>query len=191
MTSRYPFRYGLQKCIPPGSTAAIPTSVPVLPELLAASEANYTTVALGKWHLGMAAPRNTPLGRGFGRHLGYFQGEQDYFTKRVCSSICVLANASVGHCGFDFFAAGAPDPPNHNTAASNYSSWLYRDEAVATIEALGPGSPPLFMYLGWQAAHVPLQPPPEPEYMARRCGHVGDPRRQIYCAMITALVRRH
>ena len=26
MTSRYPFRYGLQKCIPPGSTAAIPTS---------------------------------------------------------------------------------------------------------------------------------------------------------------------
>ena len=105
-------------------------------------------MALGKWHLGMAAPRNTPLGRGFGRHLGYSQGEQDCFTKRVCSSICVLANASAGHCGLDFLAAGAPDPPNHDTAASNCSNWLCRDEAVATIAALGPGSPPLFMHLG-------------------------------------------
>ena len=98
MTSRYPFRYGLQKCIPPGSTA---------------SEANYTTVALGKWHLGTAAPRNAPLGRGFGHHLGYFQGEQDHFTKRVCSSICALANASAGHCGCG--TSSPPAPPTRQT----------------------------------------------------------------------------
>ena len=49
MTGRYPFRYGLQKCIPPGSVAAVPLSDRTLPELLKASAANYTTVALGKW----------------------------------------------------------------------------------------------------------------------------------------------
>ena len=59
-------------------------------------------MALGKWHLGMAAPRNAPLGRGFSRHLGHSQGKQDHFTTRVCSSICALANASAERCGFDF-----------------------------------------------------------------------------------------
>ena len=105
-------------------------------------------------------------------------------TKRICSSICVLANTSAGRCGVDFFTAGAPDPPGPD---NRYSTWIYRDEATAAIRALRPGSPPLFLYIGWQAAHVPLQPPPDPDYAIRRCSHVGDPRRLVYCAMITAL----
>ena len=36
MTGRYPFRYGLQKCIPSGSVAAVPLSDRTLPELLKA-----------------------------------------------------------------------------------------------------------------------------------------------------------
>ena len=97
MTSRCPFRYGLQKCIPPSSTAAIPTSVPVPPELLR-GQLPWWRSARGTsgW------PRRGTLGRGFSGHLSHSQGKQDCFTTRVCLIICVLANASAERCGFDF-----------------------------------------------------------------------------------------
>ena len=34
---------------------------------------------LGKWHLGFYQRAFTPLARGFDEHLGYYQGEVDYY----------------------------------------------------------------------------------------------------------------
>ena len=65
MTARFPFRDGMQheNTIMPGSTAGIPLTTSTLPELLAAhsSASKFTSVAVGKWHLGYASFGMTQL----------------------------------------------------------------------------------------------------------------------------------
>ena len=107
MTGRYPFRYGLQKCVPQATTVALPLETATIPEgLKARLGPNVSTIALGKWHLGYASWRNTPTGRGFDHHRGYFQGEEDYKTKAFCSFTCILNTSGTGKaglCGQDSF----------------------------------------------------------------------------------------
>ena len=150
--------------------------------------------------MGYSSWDQTPTGRGFAHHVGFFQGESDYYTKQYCSTTCALPNpnGTRGVCGQDFFRDRSPAPIGDPTAVGNYSTSLYRDEAVRAIErhAAGgddAGGPSLFLYIAWQAAHVPLQPPPLLSLPTNAtagdlpCAHVGDDRRSTYCRMVTAL----
>ena len=47
-------------------------------------QAGYQTHAFGKWHLGMASPDHTPLGRGFDNSLIFFAGAQDHWSNCNC-----------------------------------------------------------------------------------------------------------
>ena len=85
LTARYPFRQGLQHAIPALSTAALPDEESTLADRF--REGGYHTIFLGKWHLGYARWRDTPIGRGFDRAIGFFQGEEDYISKKFCSPI--------------------------------------------------------------------------------------------------------
>jgi len=197
LTARYPFRFGLQTAIPHAALAAIPLSSPTIAEELRG--AGYSTHYLGKWHVGYASWNNTPTGRGFDTSVGYFQGEEDYYSKRYCTSTCVL-NGTEGTCGLDFFRGRtAPNASDCGPDCSVYSSSIYQNEAVKLVAAHAGGAAaaqPLFLYVGWQAVHVPLEGPPERgaasggvDYTraVANCAAVVNFRRRIYCQMLGAV----
>jgi arylsulfatase A-like enzyme len=195
MTARFPFRSGLQEAMPQASEAALPTAAAgartLAEELASAAHAPpYRTIMLGKWHLGYARWADTPTGRGFARHVGYFQGEEDYYNHTFCSQTCVLNGSAptplLGRCGLDLWDGREP----LRGAAGNYSTHVYRDAAVRVIEehaTAAPAPAPLFLYAAWQAAHVPLQAPPPGGPADALCAHVADARRRVYCAMVVEL----
>src|SRR5215468_5717958 len=79
LTGRYPFRYGLQTAvIPTPSKYGLATDERLLPQAL--KEAGYSTVMVGKWHLGHSDRKYWPRQRGFDYHYGSMVGEVDYFT---------------------------------------------------------------------------------------------------------------
>lgn len=42
---------------------------------------------VGKWHLGFAYERVTPVGRGFDSHFGYWNGYVGYFDYTITSPV--------------------------------------------------------------------------------------------------------
>ncbi len=61
----------------------------ILPQYL--NSVGYNPYLVGKWHLGFFEKRYMPTERGFTHFFGYFQGHQDYFTRR-CHETVTLAN---------------------------------------------------------------------------------------------------
>merc|ERR1719498_469544 len=80
MTGRAVHHTGFYTVLQPNTRGELP-STPTLAEKL--RDAGYKTHMLGKWHLGYHSWNATPLGRGFSSHFGYFQGDEDYYTKMV------------------------------------------------------------------------------------------------------------
>lgn len=177
MTGRFPFRDGMQheNTIMLGSTAAIPLTTPTVPELLA-EHASFTSYAVGKWHLGYAHWKNTPTGRGFKGHVGYLQGQCDYYNKTVGKGPVL---------GFDFWdgqkeyrdAVGNYSLPQYMAAVRRFVGEWKND---ATSEENSPG---LFLYLSHQTVHLPLEAAGEDP----RCGHISDYWRRVYCSMLVEL----
>ncbi|XP_006815728.1 arylsulfatase B-like [Saccoglossus kowalevskii] len=64
-----------------------------------------------------------------------------------------------------------------------YSTDLYSKEA-RTIIANHNADKPMFMYLAFQAAHVPLQ---APDSYIDMYSHITDPDRRVYAAMVTCM----
>lgn len=70
MTGRYSANTGLNFPLLPGSLGGIPRDMPTMPEVLA--EQGYACHMVGKWHVGNAQWRQTPVGRGFQTHVGSY-----------------------------------------------------------------------------------------------------------------------
>ena len=56
----------------PGTPAGLPDDIPTFPQLLK-RESNYSTAMIGKWHLGNAQMKQTPIGKGFDFFTGNYQ----------------------------------------------------------------------------------------------------------------------
>ncbi len=114
----------------------------LLPEVL--RRAGYRTGIVGKWHLGLREP-NLPHLRGF-EHVRAFLGDMmdDYWTHR-------RHGINYMHDGKRFI-----DPKGHATDV--FTRW-----AVEFIrrQAQADAKRPFFLYLAYNAPHVPIQPPPE------------------------------
>jgi arylsulfatase A-like enzyme len=163
MTGRYPCRYGLQTLvIPTPSKYGLPTDEWLLPQAL--KQAGYSTVMVGKWHLGHADRKFWPRQRGFDYHYGSMIGEVDYFTH---SSDNVM----------DWFRDNQP------VKEEGYVTQLWGKDAVARVNAHDPTTP-LFLYLAFTAPHAPYQ---APEEYLNQYGHIQDPTRRAYAAMITCM----
>lgn len=108
--------------------------------------AGYTTLAVGKWHVG-SAPGHWPLDRGFDRFWGTPSGGGVYFkdTLQIRSEV--------------FFVDGAEriEPPD-----DFYVTDAFTDRAMEFVEqaAKQPGKP-FFLYLAHIAPHWPLQAKPQ------------------------------
>jgi arylsulfatase A-like enzyme len=163
MTGRYPFRYGLQTAVIPSVSAyGLDTAEWLMPQCL--KEAGYSTIMVGKWHLGHADRKWWPRQRGFHYHYGAMIGELDYFTHEE-------------HGVLDWYRDNEP------VREEGYTTRLLGDDAVRIILEHDPARP-LYLYLAFNAPHTPYQAPEE--YNARY-GHIADPTRRTYAAMVDCL----
>ncbi|KAK3932621.1 Arylsulfatase J [Frankliniella fusca] len=178
MTGKYPTHTGMQHLvILEPEPWGLPLEERLLPEYLA--ELGYRTHAVGKWHLGYHRREYTPTRRGFLSHFGYWNGFQDYFDHTVKATFG-------GMGGYDMRRnlSVAWD------AAGRYSTDLFTEEAVRLIlEHPEDPAAPLFLYLAHLAPHTgnrdaPFQALDED---VAHFGHIGDPERRVYAAMVRRL----
>jgi arylsulfatase A-like enzyme len=163
MTGRYPFRYGLQTlAIPSPLKYGLATDEWLMPQAL--KEAGYSTIMVGKWHLGHSDPKYWPKQRGFDYHYGAVLGEIDYFTHKVQNRVDWYRNNKVVN-------------------EKGYVTQLIGKDAVAQISKHDPAKP-LFMYLAFTAPHAPYQAPKAYEDQYK---NIADPTRRSYAGMITAM----
>ncbi len=163
LTGRYPFRYGLQTAVIPSvADYGLDPEERLLPQVL--KDAGYRTAIIGKWHLGHADRKYWPRQRGFDYQYGALIGEVDYFT-----------HEESGH--LDWFRDNEP------VREEGYTTTLFGDDAVRYIEQQD-GRQPFYLYLAFNAPHTPYQAPQE---YIDRFGHIEDPTRRTYAAMVACL----
>ncbi|MCC6533651.1 MAG: arylsulfatase [Burkholderiales bacterium] len=140
----------------PGYGGEIARDAPTIAELLRAN--GYSTIAVGKWHntrehnVSAAGDRSSwPLQRGFDRFYGFLAAETSYFHPEALREGNQLAD-------IDSY------PPGY------YITDDLTDRAIRWLRehvSADPGKP-FFLYLPYNAAHVPLHA--KPADMARHCG---------------------
>jgi arylsulfatase A-like enzyme len=174
LTGRYQQRFGHE--LNPGpdtaGTYGLPLDQATLPQQL--KNVGYTTAMIGKWHLG-AGPEMHPTQRGFDEFFGFLGGAHDY--------------------GIVGKGANALQRGTRPVEKTDYLTDAFTREAVGFIErqarasaasaaAQGAEKKPFFLYLAYNAVHVPLQAPPQ--YAARFPDEKDDNRRTML-AMLAAM----
>ena len=151
LTGRYNIRYGFQSgVLTDHNNYSLPLNETLLPQFIHRT-VNASCHALGKWHVGYHRWAHTPTFRGFDSYLGYYGGGEDYYTHQ-------------GYCGgFDLHDAprpmcGANCSRHAWEAVGKYSTHLLTERAVSIVDAHDPRTT-LFLYLAYQAVHVPDQVP--------------------------------
>ncbi|MBU3672089.1 MAG: arylsulfatase [Sinobacteraceae bacterium] len=137
----------------PSSHLGKPGYLTVLkPEVVTVSSrlqrAGYRTYAVGKWHVGKA-PHNLPPARGFDRSLVQADSGSDNWE----TSQRYLALTDKVYWFEDGREARMP--------AEFYSSQFYVDKAIDYLRQDRRKEQPFFLYLAFQANHIPLQAPRE------------------------------
>ena len=122
--------------------------------------AGYATGMVGKWHNGLHDMRYHPHNRGFQEFLGFLNGGMDYYTWSL--------------------------DRNGTTERSDgrYLTDVFTDEAVQFIDRHQ--EEPFFLYLAYNAPHIPLQ---APEELIDRYRAMGELTEEVCClyAMIEAM----
>jgi arylsulfatase A-like enzyme len=167
MTGRYQQRFGHENnplYDPNDHREGLPTSERLLPAFL--SEAGYVTGWIGKWHLG-AAPEFSPLKRGFKETFGFIGGGHRYQSWKV--------NPAVEY-QVPILRNGEPvEVTNHLTVA-------FGEEAAAFIRRHK--AEPWFLYLAFNAPHMPHEPTPE---RLARFSSITNATRRAYAAQVSLL----
>lgn len=144
---------------------------------LALLACGYSTMAVGKWHLGYAKSAQTPWGRGFQRYTGYLGGSEDYYKKTSC--------VDKHNCGVDMTTEGETEGSrlytNNRTA---YSAFEYIDQAKDYLTTRD-SEKPFFLYLPLQSVHMPLQVPSQ--YMDPYRNIIKTHARLTYAGMVSVL----
>jgi len=165
LTGRYPQRFGYE-FNPDGSPDyGLPLTETTMADRLKA--AGYRTALFGKWHLG-SADRLHPMRRGFEEFYGFLGAEHSYVD---------VASTDVG--------TNLPDPLLDGfepVSSVTYLTDTLGDRAAGYIKRHA--SEPFFLYLAFNAAHVPMEA--TEKYLARFPG-IPDPERRTYAAMVSAM----
>ncbi len=165
LTGRYPQRAGLDDALSASATIGLEPGEITIADVL--KGAGYRTGLVGKWHLGHL-PRFAPEQHGFEVFYGFRKGEIDY----------------VNHLD----SLGNPDWWKNSTPVDDetYSTTLITREATRFIRRNA--GRPFFLYVAYQAPHVPYQAPGDGPIRVRgehKAAAEGDPAR--YPAMVAAL----
>lgn len=164
LTGRYQQRFGHE--FNPGPAPAGEIGLPLTETTLAdrLKKAGYKTGMVGKWHLGSDEKRH-PLARGFDEFFGFLGGARTYFETR-----------SNANAGTQLLRGREP------VEEKEYLTDAFAREAVAYIDRSK--ASPFFLYLTFNAVHTPMEA--SQKYLDRFAS-VSDPKRQKYCAMMSAM----
>ncbi len=149
MTGRYQDRFGFcdnPVIDPTNPTAGLPLTETTIAEAL--RQANYRSMAVGKWHLG-SHPSLHPMQRGFDEFFGFLSGGHDYFPENLTLHDLSEVTEMWGWYRTKLLR-------NHQRVDINeYLTDEFSNEAVAFVERAG--DQPFFLYLAYNAPHTPLQ----------------------------------
>ena len=128
-------------------------------------ELGYVTGLIGKWHLGDKEQFH-PLNRGFDEFWGYLGGGHDYFQTETGNKDLL-----------------APIISNYKSPQEiTYLTDDKGDECANFIERHK--EEPFFLYASFNAPHTPMQAREEDLALF---GHISDPKRRTYAAMVHRL----
>ncbi len=140
LTGRYPERFGVEKIVGVDPEAkGLPRSEVTTAQDL--KTVGYSTAMIGKWHLGFGE-ESGPNAHGFDESLAFYDWSIDYFSHRE--------------------PTGKPGLFENGKAVElkGYTTDIFSDRASAFIA--NSSSRPFFLYLAYNAALPPSQPPDHP-----------------------------
>ena len=169
ITGRIPIRTALSGVLAPGDPNGLTKQTPTIAEYL--KQANYTTVQLGKWHLG-DKPENFPTSHGFDemyQMLPYYSGVYAYENLTLHPNFPAndpeFQKVWKGLANLSEYEGKAGQPPNVIKSDFNYDDLQTADDnmrakAVEWIKAHAHDANPFFMYLCFTKTHNPNNPSP-------------------------------
>jgi len=164
LTGRWPIRSGMgESVITPWRKYGLPTSERTLADLLAMAGYERRGI-VGKWHLGHYEKKFLPLSRGFTSFYGMYNGAFDYFTHKRDGELD-------WHKDFE------------TCRDEGYATDLIGREAVRFVEQ-SPAGKPFFLYVPFNAPHLPLQAKEEDK---AKYAHIGDENKRTYAAMVDSM----
>ena len=168
LTGIYQQRFGFEFLVPEAENAnGIPKTVKNIAEYL--KPQGYRTCAIGKWHVG-SAEHCLPNNRGFDEFFGIRGGNRNYFDLEPKSGEPVSYYQNIYR-------------NNEAVTEKEYLTDALGREAAAFIKKQD--EEPFFMYLAFNAVHLPLQA--KKEYEARFKGKIKGSNRVTYAGMLVSM----
>ncbi len=183
MAGRYQQRYGFRHN-PAIQQGGSPLGLDVGEETLGdvMTRAGYRTAAYGKWHLGGSEPFH-PNNRGFYEFYGFVGGGHCFFPTQYAEKMKGWANQP-DRPVTDLYMYATPLEINgiDLPPQEGYLTDLLTTQAIAFMK--GFRHRPLFLYIAYNAPHVPLE---APEEYLQKYSHIEDHKRRVYAAMVDNL----
>ncbi|QDT69073.1 Arylsulfatase [Planctomycetes bacterium MalM25] len=187
MTGRYPHALGAPFNLPRTGEAAddygplgVEPSETFISKML--QNAGYFTGAIGKWHLG-DEPQQHPNKRGFNEYFGFLGGGHKYFPTEYKRLYKRAKESGAKHI-WDYLT-----PLEHNGKEIDEQEYLtdaLSREAVRFVQKAATKEEPFFLYVAYNAPHVPLEAKEED---LAQFGEIEDDDRRRYAAMVYAVDR--
>lgn len=183
MTGRYPQEIGTPYNL---RDDGIPTNdgVPVKETFMSnvLHDAGYYTAIVGKWHLGFNS-QFQPNNRGFDDFYGFLGGGHQYFPGQYQQMYQNQVKSGKENI------TGYITPLLHNTTPvkeTEYITDAFSREAIRNIKDASAKKKPFFLYLSYNAPHVPLEAKAED---LKVFANIKDKDRRTYAAMVYAVDR--
>lgn len=176
MTGRYQDTFGFGKnplFAPKDPNMGLTLSEQTMADMLKLS--NYTTLAVGKWHLG-AHESLRPMKRGFDHFFGFLTGGHRFFPEEWT----LADETKVKNQGAAYRTKLLRD--DERVEEKEYLTDALSRESVDFIDKNS--DKPFFIYLAYNAPHGPLQA--TQEYLDRY-DHIEENSRKTYAAMVSAV----
>ncbi|RPD93370.1 sulfatase [Aureibaculum marinum] len=183
MTGRYSHKIGAQFNLPPNSETigkGVALSETFISKVL--QESGYATGVVGKWHLG-ATSKYHPNNRGFDDFYGFLGGGHKYFPEEYLATY-EKQKKEGKKVIFEYLL-----PLEHNgkeVREKEYLTDALSHQAIRFMKDASEKDKPFFMYLSYNAPHVPLEAKKED---LEKFAFIKDEKRRAYAAMVYAVDR--